>query len=67
MPTYVYECIDCAQTEEVVCKMSEMETTKPNECRHCNGEVKRVICNKNRHTDDTPWRKGHYNSKEDWR
>jgi len=67
MPTYVYECKECSNQDEVVCSIKEMENCAIDKCSECGGATVRVITNTNRHTDDTPWRKGHYNSKEDWR
>jgi hypothetical protein len=46
--------------------MDEMEAKAITKCGNCSAETERVILNTNKHTDNTPWRKGHYNSKEDW-
>lgn len=66
MPIYDYECPTCGHKEEVHCKMSERDSMIP-ECPE-HGCMVRMITNNQRHTDNTEWRKGHYNSKESmWR
>lgn len=65
-PTYDYACPTCGLTAEVICKMSERDDNIPECTEH--GSMERLITNQQRHTDNTEWRKGHYNSKETmWR
>ncbi len=40
MPIYEYECKDCGKVEEVFQKISESPLTT---CRHCNGQLKKII------------------------
>ncbi len=40
MPIYEYQCTDCGEVEEVFQKISEPALTT---CRHCNGQLKKLI------------------------
>ena len=40
MPIYEYQCNDCGEVEEVFQKISEAPLTT---CRHCNGQLKKII------------------------
>ncbi len=70
MPNYTYYCNVCSIEEVVDLKTDERDALVGQGCKNCNvGEMRRNFCEgTNKHLDDTPWRKGHYGSKEDkWR
>ena len=66
MPTYDYACDSCKNTAQKVMRMSEIDDAVVM-CENCEIPMDRVIVAQTKHVDNTPWRKGHYNSKEDWR
>lgn len=35
MPRYEYKCRSCGKEADVICRISEMETTKPDELLNC--------------------------------
>jgi len=40
MPIYEYECLECAETFDVIQKFSDSDLTS---CRSCNGKVRRLM------------------------
>lgn len=64
MPTYNFKCdqLDCKETAEVVCKMSQKRAKWPQCSEH--GDMLFVYNNTNKHVDHTDTRKGFFNSHE---
>lgn len=52
MPLYEYECIKCGQIEEALQKFSD----KPlKTCRHCSGNLRKLISNSSFHLKGSGW------------
>jgi putative FmdB family regulatory protein len=52
MPIYEYECTKCGATEEVFQKLSEKPLRK---CRHCSGNLHKLISHSSFHLKGTGW------------
>jgi len=52
MPIYEYECTNCGRTEEVFQKISDPVLTT---CRHCNGQLKKLISQSSFKLKGTGW------------
>lgn len=52
MPLYEYECTQCGQIEEALQKFSDRPLQK---CRHCSGNLRKLISNSSFHLKGTGW------------
>lgn len=52
MPLYEYECTQCGQIEEALQKFSDKPLKK---CRHCSGNLRRLISNSSFHLKGSGW------------
>jgi putative FmdB family regulatory protein len=52
MPIYEYQCDQCGKVEEVIQKFSDKPLTR---CRHCPGELHKLISHSAFHLKGTGW------------
>jgi putative FmdB family regulatory protein len=52
MPIYEYECAKCGKTSEAIQKFSDPPLT---ECRHCHGELRKLISMSTFHLKGSGW------------
>jgi len=52
MPLYEYECSQCGQIEEALQKFSDKPLKK---CRHCSGNLRKLISNTSFHLKGSGW------------
>ena len=52
MPIYEYQCTECGKIEEAVQKISDAPLT---ECRHCSGQLHKLISQSTFHLKGTGW------------
>ncbi len=60
MPIYEYECVQCGKVEEAVQKVSDAPLTT---CKHCSGELHKLISHSSFHLKGTGWYVTDYASK----
>lgn len=52
MPLYEYQCMQCGKIEEAIQKFSDAPLTT---CRHCSGELNKLISQSSFHLKGTGW------------
>ena len=52
MPLYEYECSKCGRVEEVLQKFSDKPLKR---CRHCSGNLRKLISNSSFHLKGSGW------------
>ena len=52
MPLYEYQCTQCGKIEEAIQKFSDAPLTT---CRHCSGELNKLISQSSFHLKGTGW------------
>lgn len=60
MPIYEYECVQCGKVEEAVQKVSDAPLTS---CKHCSGELHKLISHSSFHLKGSGWYVTDYASK----
>lgn len=60
MPIYEYECTACGKVDEVVQKVSDKPLA---ECRHCSGELRKLISHSAFHLKGGGWYADSYGNK----
>lgn len=60
MPIYEYECTECGKVDEIVQKISDKPLT---DCRHCSGELRKLISHSSFHLKGGGWYADSYGNK----
>jgi putative FmdB family regulatory protein len=60
MPIYEYECTKCGRIDEIVQKLSDKPLVQ---CRHCSGELKKLISQSAFHLKGGGWYADSYGNK----
>ncbi len=60
MPLYEYECLECGKIEEALQKFSDTPLT---ECRHCSGNLHKLVSHSSFHLKGTGWYVTDYTNK----